>query len=367
MKRAGLVLILLALLGGIAQAAEFAEMVRDLNIMQNRMVVGDARAREQAARQFDLIEKTITSLEPEAWTDERNQRAAIVYLLAGGAPVGLRAIHDAEFDGGKLGPLIGASVEYAEGREGGVPKALMDFDARRLPPIPGGHLALVQGSALIGDDNARAIVLLDVARLLMPGSLVEEAALRREIAILDPVRDVGKVALLSSRYASKYLSSPYVQNFWDVLRRATIADSEFFPRAPKFEPIFLKGPSSERAAFYLAVARLALLAGNLVEARRSIEEAGKAATQPTTIKRVAAYHNILSTLTQETGPPALSAQDLQSLDKQDAALLEITSSVTSALAARPQANAPDDAYEMASTVREAIAKTDELLKRASPQ
>lgn len=116
MKRAALAPLLLIMLVGVAQAADFAEMVRDLNVMQNRMVTGDMKAREQAARQFDLIEKSITSLEPDAWADERNQRAAIVYLLAGGAPVGLRAIHDAEFDAGKLGPLIGASVEYAEER-----------------------------------------------------------------------------------------------------------------------------------------------------------------------------------------------------------------------------------------------------------
>lgn len=366
MKRAALAHLLLIMLVGVAQAADFAEMVRDLNVMQNRMVTGDMKAREQAARQFDLIEKSITTLEPDAWADERNQRAAIVYLLAGGAPIGLRAIHDAEFDTGKLGPLIGASVEYAEGREGGIPKALMEFDARRLPPIPGGHLALVQGSALIGEDNARAIVLLDVARLLMPGSLVEEAALRREIAILDPVRDVSKLALLSARYASKYLSSPYAQNFWDVLRRATIADPAFLPRAPKFEPIFVKGPAGERAGFYLVVARLALLAGDLVEAGRSIEEAGKAATHPTTLKRIATYRKILSSLTQE-GPPPLTAQDVQTLDRQDAALATITLSVASGLAERPPANAQDDDYEMATSVRQVIAKTDELLKRASPQ
>ena len=41
-------------------------------------------------RQFDVIEKAIGVVEPEGWADERNQRAAIVYLLCGGAAPGLR-------------------------------------------------------------------------------------------------------------------------------------------------------------------------------------------------------------------------------------------------------------------------------------
>lgn len=52
-------------------AVEFPDMVRDLNGMQNRMVMGDEKARENVARQFDLIERTIMTLEPETWTEEK--------------------------------------------------------------------------------------------------------------------------------------------------------------------------------------------------------------------------------------------------------------------------------------------------------
>jgi chemotaxis protein MotC len=341
-------------LGGAAHGGEFAEMVRELNVMQNRMVVGDASARDQAARQFDLVEKAIGALEPEGWADERNQRAALIYLLCGGAPAGLREIHEAQFDAGKLEGILGAGIEYAEGA--GDSKALLDFDARHLPPMLGGHLALVQGSALMGSDNARAIMLFDLARLLMPGSLVEEAALRREIAILDPVRDVSKLALLSTRYASKYLASPYAQNFWDVLRRATIADPQFFGRAPKFEPVYTKGPAGERAAYYLAVARMALLAGDFEEARRTIEVAGRTATHPITVKRIDAYRRILATLTQEAGAPPLTQKEIDGLDKKDSALVAIASSVAAGLSARPEASAAvDEDYEIANLARREIA------------
>lgn len=358
----------LALLGD-AHAADLSEMVRDLNVIQNRMVTGDVTARDQAARQFDLIEKTIAAVEPDEWGTERIQRAVIIYLLCGGAPAGLREIHEAEFDAGKLGPLLGASIEYAEGRDGGVPKPILDIDARHLPPMLGGHLALVQGSALTGENNARAIELFDLARLFMPGSLVEEAALRREIAILDPVRDVGKVSLLSARYVSKYSASPYAPNFWDVLRRATIADPNFLPRAPQFEPIFGKGPSGEKAAFYLTVSRLEILAGDFDQARRTLDKAAQEATHPSTVKKIALYRGLLAALSQDGGAPALTAEEIARLDKQDSALFGIASSVTTGLAVRaqPPATPTEDSYEMAATVRQAIAKSDELLKRADPK
>ncbi len=357
---------MLCSLSGAAHGGEFAEMVRELNVMQNHMVAGEAKARDQAARQFDLIEKAIGALEPESWADEKNQRAALIYLLCGGAPAGLREIHEAQFDAGKLEGLLGAGIDYAEGA--GDSKALQDFDARHLPPMLGGHLALVQGSALMGADNARAIMLFDLARLLMPGSLVEEAALRREIAILDPVRDVSKLVLLSTRYASKYLESPYAPNFWDVLRRATIADPQFFGRAPKFEPIFAKGPAGERAAFFLAVARMALLAGDFEEARRTIDIAGRTATHPIMVKRIDAYRRVLATLTQETGAPPLTQKEIDGLDKKDSALVGIASSVSAGLSARPEARAAaDEDYEIANLARREIAKSDELLRKAGPQ
>lgn len=368
MRRAACSLLIVAWLGGAARAAELAEMVRDLNVLQNRMVIGDMAAREQAAKQFDLIEKAIAAVEPEAWAEERNQRAAIVYLLCGGASAGLREIHEAGFDIGKLGDVVGASVEYAEGRDGGVPKALMDFDARHLPPILGGHLALVQGSGLTGEDDARAIALFDLARLLMPGSLVEEAALRREIAILDPVRDVDKLSLLSSRYVSKYLHSPYVQNFWEVLRRATIADPTFLARASKFEAIFAKASAAERVTHDLAVARMAILAGDFDEARRQLDNAAKVATHPSTLKRIDSYRGVLVTLTQENAGSPPTLEDMDKLEKQDTTLFAVAAGVATRLAERqPPTSAPEDDYEMAAVVRQALTRSDELLKRAGPQ
>ncbi|TIP53397.1 MAG: chemotaxis protein MotC, partial [Mesorhizobium sp.] len=70
-------------------------------------------------------------------------------------------------------------------------------------------LALVKGSLLAADDPAQALTLLDEARLLSPGTLVEEAALRRSVGIAAAQGDAARFALASTQYVASYLYSPY--------------------------------------------------------------------------------------------------------------------------------------------------------------
>ncbi len=64
-----------------------------------------------------------------------------------------------------------------------------------------------------------AIADLDWARLVAPGGLVEEAALRREIMLLADARDGRRVALLTRQYAERFSSSLYAPNFFHDLAK----------------------------------------------------------------------------------------------------------------------------------------------------
>ena len=63
-------------------------------------------------------------------------------------------------------------------------------------------------------DAKAAVELLDWARLLAPGGLVEEAALRREIALLAEAKDVGRAAMLTRQYATRFAASLYAADFF---------------------------------------------------------------------------------------------------------------------------------------------------------
>jgi chemotaxis protein MotC len=372
MMRAVEVLAMFALLGCAEACAQpLADLVRDLNTMQNRMVAGDQAARDQAARQFNLIEKEVGNADPASWMEERHARAAIIYLLCGGAAGGLRGLVDAKRFNEALSPLLSASLLYADG-DPRARDALMAFDARQYPAMLGAHLALVQGGSLIGTDNSRAIALLDLARLLMPGSLVEEAALRREISALDPARDEEKIGLLAIRYAAKYASSPFARHFWELFPNIALAATALPPS--RVDLVLDKAPPAERLDFYLALSRRSLLAGNFPEADAALAKIAKVGLDPQQSKRLAAYRAVVSTLRDEQGVAALRRLDSAGLPGEDARLVKLAASVGAKLdktidAASTSSGAgeaaSDDTYDLEENVRKALAQTDELLKTAN--
>lgn len=372
MMRVLATLALFALAGCVeARAQSLADLVRDLNAMQNRMVAGDMAARDRAASQFDLIEKAIESADPTSWVEERHARAAIIYLLCGGASGGLHGLAESRGFNETLSPLLAASLLYADA-DPRARDALAAFDARRYPAMLGGHLALVQGGALIGTDNARAIALFDLARLLMPGSLVEEAALRREISVLDPVRDEEKIGLLAIRYATKYASSPFARHFWELFPGIALAATALSPS--RVDLVLDKAPPAERLDFYLALSRRAVLAGNFPDADTALAKAEKAGLDPQQGKRVAAYRSVLSALRDDRGSAALRGLDTAGFPVEDMRLVKLVASVGMKLekavdSAFPSPGAgeasKDDKYEVEENVRKALAQTDELLKRAN--
>ncbi len=123
----------------------------------------------------------------------------------------------------------------------------------------------MQGGLSIGDDNARAIAHFDLARLLLPGSLVEEAALRRETMILDARTQSQKLLMLAKRYVSKYPSSPFAKSFWTGFKRLLVANAlkVEFARLAELEEIIEALAPSSRLDIHFAIARKAILNGRL--------------------------------------------------------------------------------------------------------
>lgn len=342
--RCGVAALALACQMTAARTAEFADMVRNLNTMQNRMVLGDKQAQAAVARQFDLVEQALAVVDPEIWTDEKNVRAAAIYLLAGGAPAQLRDYFEAGFVPTELAPLFDASLNYAEGQNAVATKLLMAFDARRFSPMLGGHLALVQGSSMTSLDRARAVSLFDLARLLMPASLVEEAALRREIALIEPARDGDKLILLASRYATNYAASPYASHFWRDLRAIVLAPSLRGDDAflKKFDAALERAESADQVDIYLTLARRNILDGRLHLAAEKLDKASRAADAPKLRKRVAFYHRAVDALSAGSGIATLPRdEDAKDLSNEDLILMNIMRAVLTRLDARPSEERPN--------------------------
>ncbi|PPD45591.1 MAG: hypothetical protein CTY15_04205 [Methylocystis sp.] len=356
---------LLLFMSSAAHAADFPAMVHDLNGLQNRMALGGASS-DAVARRSEDIGKWIANANPDVWQDDRNIGAAVVYLLGGGALQALRDMRDAGFIAAPHAPLLEAALAYAGGLDGSG-KALMAFDAHTLPPVLGGHLALVQGGWMIGSDKARAADLFDLAILLMPVSLVEEAALRREIALLDPGVEGAKLVRLAHRYASRYLASPFAPQFWEIFKR--IAPALFQkveePLRSRIESVIEKATPNERIDLRLALCREAILGGRLDDARRNLAKTG--ATDRISRQRAEFYQATIDLLTNAPDPPDLLTSRAASLGAEDRRLAAIASSALKRIAS-PSAAQQDDsvggALPIFAHAKRALDESDALLKRA---
>jgi chemotaxis protein MotC len=273
----------LAILGATSAKADPAqpyEMARTLQGLQTQVAGGNGPAMAAQRTLLAEMEKRFLTADPSVWRDARNGRAAIIYTLSGGSPsvmlhlLGLSPLP--EFDAN----LAHGALAYIEGREAEARNRLMPVDARTLPASLGGQVALVQAGLIARNDLPGASRLLDDARLLMPGTLVEEAALRRQVFIVAQMGDLDRFEFLSGQYLRRFnasvFASDFRQRFATALTRLNLAEtSGHFQRLR--ELLTATDTDAQRATF-LRVSRSAVIHGKIETARLAAAQAESLST-----------------------------------------------------------------------------------------
>jgi chemotaxis protein MotC len=256
-------------------AAPF-QLVRTLQLLQDQTAQGSAAA-FVAERQLRIrIEDSFAKVDAKVWQDPLNAAAAVTYVLSGGAPDVLRHLSTLTPTPAIDHKLIDGALAYIEGRTDDASAALREVEANDLPASMGGQVALAQAALSVADDPDRAIQLLDTARLLAPGTLVEEAALRREILVADQVGDQTKFEFLSRQYLGRFRHSVYAGNFRyrfaAILTHVKFADEA--AQTKSLDDMFRDLDPSTARELYLTVARAAVVQGKAKAAALAGERAG---------------------------------------------------------------------------------------------
>ena len=222
---------------------------------------------------------SFASVKLATWSDKRNTRALVAYLFSGGNAAAIDAAVPHNAVASESETLYSGALAYGLGQDDAARAKLLPIDAKTLPTGLGGHLALVQGTLVANTDRAKAIAFLDTARLLEPGTLVEEAALRKEMLLIGPTGDLDKFGLLARRYLNGFARSIYVDNFRQLFTRTAMqVGAEDRPDAAGRLSKLLDGlGKDERRRIYLVVAREAVLDGRIALAATVSEEAGRLA------------------------------------------------------------------------------------------
>ncbi|MCJ2090926.1 hypothetical protein MKK67_00150 [Methylobacterium sp. J-072] len=159
------------------------------------------------------IEGDLLNAASEVWTDRRNVQAAIVFALSGGGPAILRRLTRKGSPDLPDTNLARGALAYIDGQEAEASRLLKDVDTAPLPTTLAGSIGLTQAALTVTENPVRAIALLDRVRLSMPGTLVEEGALRREIFTLGQGGDLKKFEVLAIQYLRRFQHSIYAGNF----------------------------------------------------------------------------------------------------------------------------------------------------------
>jgi chemotaxis protein MotC len=347
-------------------------LVRALRSIQDEIASGSVEAHERQRRLMREMSQQMRALPIGVWDDVRNVRSAIFFVLSGGDPAVLKLVIGRERTPHIERRLLKGALAYGEGRLIDALALIQKMEARKLDASLGGMVALIQGTLTAKKDAQKALVYFNEARLLAPGTLVEESALRQQIMILARDGEVEKFDLLASQYSRRFPRSLFARNFRQqffagVARQSFKRASEWISRT---ETELKKVPVSERAGLYLAIAEEALKGGNIGMAQfaagkaRGLSSAGSRSLQRATLYEGAA---MVATADFEKGLALLDSIDVPKLGMSDRQVLDSARSVAKAVGRWPEPSAPPDEPSTAAVGRAEtlLSQVDSLLEGPS--
>jgi chemotaxis protein MotC len=376
---------------GQPQAKQPFEIVRSIQAIQDQIVLGNANAKAKLPQVIMQLSERLLAAKPEVWRDAKNARAAIVYTLSGGTAKVIRKVIEIGLSPAPDLELMRATLAYVEGRHDEAKKSLSQIDASALAPAVGGHIAMIQSALIAKDDPREALRLLDKARVMLPGTLVEEAALRRALILAEEVSDIDKFAALSSEYVWRFPNSEYFESFRQQFAAAVIhfslaADSNESAKIEKL--IGILEPAS-RLRLYLQIGYRGIIGGKAGAALVAAVKAKQLSQDGTPEQTRAAFYEaaaLLLTGNFESGVAELNSVDARRLPRQDVELKDATTSLAkmigdpsgkvsapavfeaaeAAIASPNAAGASASASALIDLVQQKLGQTDEVLTRRSP-
>ncbi|MFM9849264.1 MAG: chemotaxis protein [Hyphomicrobiaceae bacterium] len=327
------------------------ELVRVLNALQDESARGNAEAHARQRQLISRLAQDLLSADAEVWKDARNVRAAVVYALSGGEPRVLKSLFALRQLPGVDEKLLNAALAYSEGRNTDVLELLNQIDARALDPGLGARVALVHSGLVAAKDPKRAIRLLEDARLLAPGTVVEDAALRRQAFVVAGLGDFDAFEMLASQYMRRFPNSIYANIFREQFAGEVTGNryGQDADRLHRLEAMLEGVDTANRRHCYLLIAQEAVRKGRVELARLAARHAVRlTAGDGVDHMRSRVYEAAVLIVTEDydSGVAALMAIDKAGLDARDAELLD------AAFAVAEEVRRPSGAYDASAPLPE---------------
>lgn len=354
---AALIALLAAGVAGEAHASEAPalepyQLVRCLQLLQDRIASGDQASLPMQRRLLEMTDERMRTADPAAFKEIKNFRALLIYAMSGGNPLTIEQVVSRLTLEEADQKLAQGVIDYLRGRPKGTIEALASIDPLTQTSELGAFLALVKGSVSLTDEPEKAMGLFDQARLLSPGTLVEEAALRRSVALASKIEDGGRFLRTSTQYVRSYLRSPYASQFADAFVAGVVTLHTSINLDSVAEITAMMDAEQEKVV-YLRIARRAAIDGLTELSAFAAAKAEQGRDGSNNADPRAQLYSGLSAVTSGNAAEMLGKLggiDRDKLSKGDRALLDaveaVASELTSAVPASPAANKPVDIADL---------------------
>ena len=306
---------------------QFRDATRTLERIQDATASGDYSAVEMQSKLIIQMETDLKTAKQADLQDDRNLRAIAVYLFSGGNPdIAENRLAPLKIDPEKKALLDGA-LAYARGDKANAIKFLADIDVASLPANLAGRVALVKAILTSAEDLKSALLLLSTARSFMPGTLVEEAALRRCISFAGKLPNIEQLEHCASLYIRRFPKSVYWREFEENFTLSMI-EVDYLKSGgsmPRLILVLKDLPSSDYRRMLLKISKAALNHGRYSLATLNAEKALELSRADSAeMARSNLYLGALMIVQENlaNGKEKLEQLDKRQLDQSDQVLLE---------------------------------------------
>jgi chemotaxis protein MotC len=177
------------------------------------------------------------------------------YVLSGGNPTAASSLAKSGTLTTSHRQLLDGVSLFMRGKPDKATRFLKDVDVSELPMRVAGRVALAK--AILEADPAIRQINLSVAAASMPGTLVEESALRRSAILYAEGLQEGELWKRLDRYQRRFPDSLYARTFWEVIASELSKWSKNgkIPDLFRLDLLLNKMPTARRRELYLHLAR----------------------------------------------------------------------------------------------------------------
>ncbi|HEY0121719.1 MAG TPA: chemotaxis protein MotC [Rhizobium sp.] len=236
------------------------KILRSLEFIQDSVVAGDSSAGEMQRFMLSTIDDRLRNADKSVFDDSRNVDAALIYAMSGGNPATLEYLMSRDVNGNFDNRVADVLRKYLNGKGLLVVNTLADIAKEYRDKKIGPYLSLVAANVMSAKNPKEALKLYDWARLTSPGTIVEESALRRSLALSADAGMVPQGLGYAARYTRRFLHSPYASQLADLFVQLVVDHDADVKQQDIIDILSFMDPPRQREV-YLRMARRAAIAG----------------------------------------------------------------------------------------------------------